>query len=384
MSGGAALTRTSRVVSHVRAAASAWRTDGLPGVASWAREKLRGRLVEPSAKVGRVKRRVVEFGIQPHLLRSRIVHVAGPAEISYGLDQLLVISVVRNGALHVKSFVEHYQALGVVHCVFLDNGSTDGTLDLLRSYPGVTVLRTDAPYARFENTMKRYLAERFSRGRWNLCADIDELFDYPYSADLPLSRFLGYLNRQRFSAVVAHLLDMFADVPLEQVVSHPDDRVKDKYQYYDISNLDRPPYPWSEPSTPDIRLHWGGIRRTVFGTSNGLSKAAMVLMNGRVKPFVEWHHVTGARVADVSGVLLHYPFVSAFFEKVHDAVRTGRYGRTTTAEYEAYAAALARDPGLTFMRPTARRFEGLEPLIAEGFLTASQRYQQWVRAEAFG
>ena len=30
-----------------------------------------------------------------------------------------------------------------------------------------------------ENTMKRYLAERFSRGRWNLCADIDELFDYP-------------------------------------------------------------------------------------------------------------------------------------------------------------------------------------------------------------
>ena len=176
---------------------------------------------------------------------------------------------------------------------------------------------------------------------------------------------------------------MFAEVPLAQVVSHPDDRLKDQYRYYDISNLDRPPYPWSEPSTPDIRLHWGGIRRTVFGTSNGLSKAAMVLMNGHVKPFVEWHHVIGARVADVSGVLLHYPFVSAFFEKVQDAVRTGRYGRTTTAEYEVYAAALARDPGLTFMRPTARRFEGLEPLIEEGFVSVSERYRQWVRAGAF-
>ena len=29
--------------------------------------------------------------------------------------------------------------------------------------------------------MKRYLAERFSPGRWNLCADIDELSDYPFS-----------------------------------------------------------------------------------------------------------------------------------------------------------------------------------------------------------
>jgi len=105
-------------------------------------------------------------------------------------------------------------------------------------------------------------------------------------------------------------------------------------------------------------------------------------MNGHVKPFVEWHHVTGARVADVSGVLLHYPFVSAFWKKVQDAVRTGRYGRTTTAEYEAYAAALARNPGLTLMRTTARRFEGLEPLIQERFLAVSERYRQWVRAGA--
>ena len=30
---------------------------------------------------------------------------------------------------------------------------------------------------------------------------------------------------------------------------------------------------------------------------------------------------------------MHYPFVSAFREKVEDAVRTGRYGGTTTDEY---------------------------------------------------
>ena len=56
-------------------------------------------------------------------------------------------------------------------------------------------------------------------------------------------------------------------------------------------------------------------------------------MDGRVKPFIEWHQATGRRVADVTAVLMHYPFVSTFREKVEDAVRTGRYGGTTTDEY---------------------------------------------------
>lgn len=324
------------------------------------------------------KRRVLEFAVRPLLLRGRVRHVHGPADVSYGPDELLVISVVRNGALYVKSFMEHYLALGVRHCVFLDNGSTDATVDMLREYPRVTVLKTDAPYDRFENTMKRYLAERFSNGRWNLCADIDELFDYPFSDRLPLTGFLQYLNARRFSAVVAQLLDMFSPLPLTDLKSTVDDRLKEKYTHYDISGIDAPPYEWSQPSSPDIRMHWGGIRRAIFGTGNGLTKAALVNMNGRVKPFVSWHHATGALVADVSCVLLHYPFVSAFADKVQDAVRTRRYGVTTTDEYVAYADMLQRNPRLSLMRPSARCFAGLEPLIAEHFIVVSDEYRRWV------
>ena len=111
-------------------------------------------------------------------------------------------------------------------------------------------------------------------------------------------------------------------------------------------------------------MHWGGIRRTVFGTSNGLTKAALVLMDGSVKPFIEWHQAAGASVADVSGVLMHYPFVSTFRDKVQDAMLTGRYGGTTTDEYVAYGRELARNPGLSLKRPSASRFTGLEPLLA--------------------
>jgi hypothetical protein len=325
-------------------------------------------------------RRVMEFGIRPHLLHGKIRHLHGPTEVEYGPHELLVITVVRNGALYVDSFMQHYKTLGVAHCVFLDNASSDGTVDRLCAHPGVTVLQTEAPYDRFENTMKRYLAERFSSGRWNLCADIDELFDYPFSTELPLGGLLGYLNHRGFTAVACQMLDMFSEVPLASLDSTPEDRLKDKYTWYDISDVDRRAYEWSTLSSPAIRMHWGGIRRTVFGTGNALTKAALVRMDGRVKPFVQWHHATGAVVADISCVLMHYPFVSTFPEKVADAVRTGRYGKTTTDEYRAYARALTRDPMLGFKRASARRFTGLEPLMADDFLVVSDEYRQWVNA----
>ena len=62
-------------------------------------------------------------------------------------------------------------------------------------------------------------------------------------------------------------------------------------------------------------MHWDGIRRQVFGTSNGLTKAALTRPDGRFATFVDWHHTT-PRVADVTALLVHYPFANGFHEKV--------------------------------------------------------------------
>ena len=105
-----------------------------------------------------------------------------------------MISVVRNGELYIRSFLDHYRAMGVKHFVFLDNESTDRTVELLCAHEHVTVLQTNAPYQKYENTMKRYLAQTFSAGKWNLCADIDELFEYPFAESLSLNDFLRYPN----------------------------------------------------------------------------------------------------------------------------------------------------------------------------------------------
>jgi hypothetical protein len=107
-----------------------------------------------------------------------------------------------------------------------------------------------------------------------------------------------------------------------------------------------------------------------------------VLMNGKVKPFIEWHHALGGVTADVTCLLRHYPFGGAFVDKVRDAVRTSRYGATTTDEYMAYANALYANPKLTLMSTSARTFTGVEPLIDDHFLVVSDEYRRW--ADGYG
>src|SRR5215210_8991895 len=133
------------------------------------------------------------------MLHFNVEHLHGPEEIEYGMEELLVVCLVRDGRPYVRSFVEHYTSMGVKHLVFLDNGSTDGTVEALKQYDNVTVLRTTLPYKGYEYAIKQYLIERYGRERWCLCADIDELFDYPYSDVVNLSSFLSYLNSNSYT-----------------------------------------------------------------------------------------------------------------------------------------------------------------------------------------
>jgi hypothetical protein len=94
-------------------------------------------------------------------LHFNLEHVHGLVEVEPGEDELVVVCLVRDGQPWVRSFVEHYRALGAKHIVFLDNGSTDGTPEATRDYEDVTVFRTKLPFKSYQMAMKQYMMERF-------------------------------------------------------------------------------------------------------------------------------------------------------------------------------------------------------------------------------
>ncbi len=320
----------------------------------------------------------VLFGMRRALLLARIQHVQGPTRIDYAMNELVVACVFRNGYLHIASFLDHYRSLGVKHFVFIDNGSTDGSPSFLSESSDITLFRTSAPYDTYENVMKTFLVEKFCRGRWCLFADIDELFDYPLSKWCSLADFLSYLNRHEYTAVITQMLDMFADTPLSEVRSKPDDSLREKYNYYDLSAIRKRRYRSPVPD-PRIVEYFGGIRQQAFGSLNGLTKISLFLLDGKLVPFFDWHHTRNSRIADVTTVLLHFPFVETFTEKVHEAVDSGRYGVLTEEEYIAYRRGLLTTPRLTLKQKTARALAEVDELVESGFLVASVRYMNWCK-----
>src|ERR671920_53402 len=88
--------------------------------------------------------------VQEWILEHNVEHLYGPEEVDFEVDELVVLIQVRNGRRYVKPFIEHYFSLGAKHIVFLDNGSTDGTVEALKNYENVPVLRCGEPEGPFK------------------------------------------------------------------------------------------------------------------------------------------------------------------------------------------------------------------------------------------
>lgn len=320
----------------------------------------------------------VQFGLRGAIVPFRVSHRSGPRTPGPP-DAPVVLCLVRNGMPWVRSFLAHHRALGFRHFVILDNGSTDGTLDSLAAEPDVTLLTSRAPYSAYENTMKRYLADRYGRDRWCLFVDIDEQFDFPHSDRIGLADFIAYLETRRFDAVITQMLDMFSDQPLSACRIDDRDRLTDMFPFYELAHIRKTEYGFAE--TAPIRMHWGGIRKAVFGTDNGLTKVSFFRNVKGLRPFIQWHHIGAGRIADLSAVLFHYPFVDSFADKVSDAVLTGRYGYKTSDEYSAYERMTAR-ADFRMMSDAAVRFTGTADLVAQDFLVTPPGYEAFVAAAA--
>lgn len=149
----------------------------------------------------------------------------------------------------------------------------------------------------------------------------------------------------------------------------------------EFSNISKVDYPWSRLSTDEVKYRSGGIRKILFGTNNGLTKAPLVFVDSRIQLFKDWHHAENAHIANFTCALLHYPFTSSFYDKVRDAAATKRYGHLTSDEYDRYWRRLSAEPELCMRLETSRRYSGIESLLNEGFLVASPDYLDWVDTE---
>ena len=128
-----------------------------------------------------------------------------------GSDAILAVVVLRNEAVRLPYFLEYYRSLGVDHFLMVDNGSDDGSADLLATQGDVSLWHTSASYrdTRFGLDWSGWLLMRYGQGHWCLTLDVDELLTYPGVQDHGLRDLTMVLAAEGRDGFGAMMLDLY-------------------------------------------------------------------------------------------------------------------------------------------------------------------------------
>ncbi|MEM6727505.1 MAG: glycosyltransferase family 2 protein [Pseudomonadota bacterium] len=292
-----------------------------------------------------------------------------------GAGDILCFSTVRNEAARLPYFLEHHRALGVGHFFFVDNGSDDGTADLLLGQPDVSVWRSDASYraSRFGVDWLNRLQHLYAPGHWALTLDADEILIYPDCETVPLKALTAWLDQRGAESFGAMMLDLYPDAPLGSGSYAPGAPVTDVLTHFDGWG-----YTWEwQPKFRNISIR-GGPRKRVFFVD-----APEHAPHLHKVPLLKWlrgmayassthlalpRHLNGAfdpRRRLPTGILLHSKFLPEIVAKsAEEKTRAEHF--THPDRYGDYYDRISEGPNL--MGAPSLRYEGPAQLEALGLM----------------
>ena len=318
----------------------------------------------------------------------KIKHAFGEKKIDYNIDEFAVVCLVKNGSLYIDDFISHYFSLDAKHIFFIDNNSSDDSVSKIKKYSNISIYSTDLSFEYYENEIRNTVIRDICADKWCLCVDIDEFFDYPYSDKISMKQFINYLNKNKYTAVPAYMLDMFSNKADRRDIK---ENIKNKYCYYDISEIEKEDYfcIYSLPfccnnilDTEKIKFYHGGIRKSFSKDPSVifyLNKHPLMLIDSHIEPFTIPHFCNGAYVADVSCLLRHYKLVDSFENDVKNYLSGINTNFFRKKEYNIYHEFLNKKDDFSFFTTKSIKFKNVNELIDENFLSVSKKFFDYVK-----
>lgn len=293
-------------------------------------------------------------------------------------SDILAVSVLRNEAQRLPYFLAHYRRLGVAHFLVVDNGSDDGSAELLADQPDVSIWQTKASYreARFGLDWSTWLQWKYAHAHWCLTLDIDEILVYAGHGQKGLPELTGWLDQQGIRAFGALLLDLYPKGPLSGATYQPGQDPTEVLNWFDAS-------PYRAQRQRPMGNLWvqGGLRERVFFAddprrSPTLNKLPLVRWSRRFAYANSSHSILppglnrcydGPGGQQPSGVLLHTKFLPQIVAR--SAIEKARAQHFhTPAKFAHYYDKIIADPD--FWHPGSVRLQGIEQLQNLGLLRA--------------
>jgi len=275
----------------------------------------------------------------------------------------IVLLAAKNERVRILAQLRHYRAIGVERFAIIDNGSTDGTKEILQAQADVDLFESGA---KFGSTQKAAwldrLAAAYGTERWFLWADADEFFAWKGMETESVADLCRRLEARGEYKLRSFMLDLYPAGALLDPARRDEDFLTDSV-YFD-GDSDAYLY------YPEIGRLTGGMRNRLFDLPDiTLSKITLLhfggdrMLTGAHNIYPHEEDCTGA----ISSALLHYKFLPRDMEKYRAIVAAGTYANGSE-EYRRYLERFGADPDLSAEFSGSLRYTGADVLSNFAFM----------------
>jgi len=298
-------------------------------------------------------------------------------EIDSEFPGVKVIFCIRNEKFRLSYFLEYYRLLGITEFFAIDNNSDDNTQAFLLEQSDVHVFYTDESYKR-SNAGRDWtseLANKYCKDKWCLTLDVDEFLVYPFIEYVDINLFTDYLDRWGYEGLFSIFLDFYHSGPLSEASYEEGRSPFAVCDHFDSATSYKV---FETPNFPFLQIK-GGIRQRKFWDAadarSGPSMRKLVLIKWRegFEYLHSTHSSSSVRLADLTGVIAHFKFMSHFKEYSRSEVeRNDRV--SNSGDWKVYATALESEDVVFFDEAFSVKYMDSSSLLENGHMSCSLRY----------
>lgn len=276
------------------------------------------------------------------------------------VDAPIFLCVVKDDLERIKMSYEHHKGIGVKYFVYIDNGSTDGTLEWLLQQENVSVYQTLDSFIMWAKVAWiSKVIQHYGFDRWYLIVDSDELFVYPDCETKPIQEYISFLERKEITRDFSFMLDMYGTGKLFESGDEKS-TIRQKYCYFDGDS-------YKKENCLHYQKIMGGPRQRLFARAGSMemlqNKYPLVFFKrGEV---YRYHYVSPYKQnfgTECTSALLHYKFLDGDYEKYVKIAKDGNYANGSRL-YKDIVKEMEENESLSFFAKDSIRYSSSVDLL---------------------